>query len=361
MHHVTKRTINPLILTIATFLSLAIFNPNPIYAQTKGQNETTVSSSPPQNTPQDCSVSFSDVQPSDQYYTAIHYLACRGVLGGYPDGTFRPGVTATRGQLAKIEVLAKGWPLLTPPVPSFSDVPRSHAFYSYIETAKAHNVLGGYGDGNYRPGNEITRGQLSKIVVTAEGWPLLTPTTPSFPDVLPGSPFYSYVETAVAHGAIGGYANGTFLPGNAARRGQIAKIVYNATAFRLTPEEQETVDLINSRRAVLGLPTLRVDIPLVMAARRHSNDIGPRGLCQHTGTDGSSPWDRIAQAGYAGQGRGEVVGCNYDTPAAVVQSWWNSPGHYAVLTGNDIEDIGCGWWYTGQGTGWQTCVTGSSR
>ena len=29
---------------------------------------------------------------------------------------------------------------------------------------------------------------------------------------------------------------------------------------------------------------------------------------------------------------GEAVGCGYTTAQSVVDGWWNSPGHYAVLT-----------------------------
>jgi hypothetical protein len=52
-------------------------------------------------------------------------------------------------------------------------------------------------------------------------------TTPSFSDVAPGSTFYRYIETAVCHQVLGGYADGTFRPADNAFRGQIAKIVYN--------------------------------------------------------------------------------------------------------------------------------------
>jgi uncharacterized protein YkwD len=123
--------------------------------------------------------------------------------------------------------------------------------------------------------------------------------------------------------------------------------------------EQETVNLINQRRVAMGLVPLRVDSALVSAARRHSNDIGPVGICSHTGTDGSSPWDRIDQAGYTGWGSGEVVGCGYTTALGVVDGWWASPGHYGILTDPNNNEIGCGWYInpvTGAGT--QTCVTG---
>lgn len=307
-----------------------------------------------------CAISFTDVQPSDYFYEGVFNLFCRGAISGYPDNTFRPGNNTTRGQLAKIEVLAKGWDLVDPPTPSFSDVSRDSTFYQYVETAHLHGIVGGYTDGSFRPDTEVTRGQLAKIVVAAEGWPLITPASPTFNDVPAGSTFYSYVETAVAHGILSGYTDGSFRPGNMATRGQIAKIVYLATATQMTGEEAETIRIINERRVAMGLGELRIDLALNAAARRHSSDIGPQALCQHVGTDGSSPWDRIAQAGYGGWGAGEVVACNYVTPLDTVDGWWDSPGHFAILTDPAVNDIGCGWWINSEGYGWQTCVTGIS-
>jgi uncharacterized protein YkwD len=359
MENLTKRIVTRLSPVAALFLTLATTAPSALYAEDGTQ--TTGTPVDQSESPHVCTINYNDVRPTDYYYTAVRHLSCLGIVGGYPDNSFRPGNPTTRGQLAKIEVLAKGWPLISPPVPTFRDVPTSHTFYAYIETARLHNAMGGYGDGTFRPETPVTRSQLAKIVVTAEGWPLISPPNPTFPDVPRNSTFYAYVETAAAHNVVSGFGDGTFRPGDPATRGQISKIIYSAVYLRLTAEEEQTIALINARRVAMGLPALRIDSTLVQAARRHSSDIGPHGLCQHTGTDGSSPWDRIAQAGYSGSGRGEVVGCNYDTPLAVVDGWWGSPGHYGVLTGNDINDIGCGWWYTGHGTGWQTCVTGSSQ
>jgi hypothetical protein len=168
--------------------------------------------------------------PTDYFYTPVRSLACRGVLGGYGDGTFRPYNPTTRGQLAKIVVLAQGWALDTRGGPHFSDVPATHPFYAVVETAVNHGVISGYADGTYRPYANVTRGQLCKILVGAEGWPIDTSGGPHFSDVPPGSPFYGVIETAVRHGVVGGYAGGTFRVGADATRGQIAKIVYLAGA-----------------------------------------------------------------------------------------------------------------------------------
>jgi hypothetical protein len=173
-------------------------------------------------------MTFSDVTSTDYFYEPVQYLVCQGVVSGYADGTFRPYNLTTRGQLAKIIVLAEGWPISTPPSPSFSDVPTTDPFYGYIETARNRGIISGYADGTFRPGNSITRGQLCKIVVLAEGWEISTPPTPTFSDVPDTHPFYGYIETAYSRRVVSGYGDGTFRPGNTATRGQIAKIVFSA-------------------------------------------------------------------------------------------------------------------------------------
>jgi len=183
-----------------------------------------------------CSITFTDVLPTDYFYVPVTYLYCHGAISGYADNTFRPGNLTTRGQLSKIVVLAEGWAIYTPPTPTFRDVDTSNAFYSYIETAYNHSIISGYDCGTgcleFRPGNNVTRGQLTKIVVLAQNWEITPPSTSTFRDVPLGDAFYGYIETAYSHDIISGYDCGTgcleFRPGNNATRGQISKIVYLA-------------------------------------------------------------------------------------------------------------------------------------
>jgi N-acetylmuramoyl-L-alanine amidase len=147
-------------------------------------------------------------------------------------------------------VLAQGWPLLNPDSPTFADIPYGSTFYGHIETAVAHRIINGYPCGNpepcdpqsrpyFRPNADVSRGQIAKIVVLAKGWQPQNPPNPTFADVMPGSAFYSFIETAAARGIVGGYPCGYpqpcdpqqrpyFRPANPATRGQIAKIVHNA-------------------------------------------------------------------------------------------------------------------------------------
>lgn len=190
-------------------------------------------------TPTQCAIHFSDVQPGAYYYEDVRCVYCLGAISGYADGTFRPFNDTTRSQMTKIVVIALRIATATPTgAPTFNDVPASNPFYAYVETAAANGIVSGYNCGGpgepcpgqyFRPFANVTRGQLSKIVVVAANhvyhWTILNPSVTTFNDVPRNSTFFTYIETAVCHGVISGYADGSFRPGNNAIRAQIAKIV----------------------------------------------------------------------------------------------------------------------------------------
>ena len=97
------------------------------------------------------------------------------------------------------------------------------------------------GPGNlpyFRPGATASRGQLAKIVSNAAGFnePV---TGQTFEDVLPGSTFYDFVERLASRGVMQGYPCGGvgepcgpnnlpyFRPSANVSRGQTSKIVAN--------------------------------------------------------------------------------------------------------------------------------------
>jgi hypothetical protein len=175
---------------------------------------------------------FNDVPVESTFYNPVSGLVTTGAASGYGDGSFRPMNTTTRGQLAKLVVLAFNLPLATDDTQHFSDVPADHAFFAYVETAYSRGLISGYSDGTFRPFNNITRGQVAKVVVLAAGWQLANPATSTFSDVPADSTYYRYVETAYAKGIISGYGDGTFRPGNSATRGQIAQVTMLAATVQ---------------------------------------------------------------------------------------------------------------------------------
>ena len=187
---------------------------------------------------------FTDVYPSDAYYTGVEYMANHGVISGYGDGTFRPADGATRAQISKIIMLAKGWSVNTSGGPHFQDVPPTDWAYSYIETVYNHGIISGYTCGAapagscvppsnlpfFLPGNATYRGQYLKMVVNAQAWPINNGGAPHFTDTA-GTTFSNYIETGYNHLAVTGYVDGTFRPYNYITRGELCQILYIALAL----------------------------------------------------------------------------------------------------------------------------------
>ncbi|PZS03350.1 MAG: hypothetical protein DLM69_03100 [Candidatus Chloroheliales bacterium] len=181
------------------------------------------------------------------FFHAINTLNCRGVVNGTDSTHYGPGSTSTRGQFAKVVVLGFGYTLYTPPGnPDFTDVPPGYFAYAFIETGFHNGILSGFDPAGcaahnaaypcYLPNLPITRGQLTKLVVAAAGYPLFTPAggQQTFSDVPPSNVFFVSIETAHNKGVINGYPNGTFRPNNNIRRDEMAQIVYTGVTTPLS-------------------------------------------------------------------------------------------------------------------------------
>ncbi|MEO5952238.1 MAG: S-layer homology domain-containing protein [Chloroflexia bacterium] len=133
---------------------------------------------------------FGDMNYYDTYYVYVGRLYNRGIVSGYACGStpaepcygpgfplyFRPGASATRGQIAKIVAEAKGY-TGPPTTQRFQDVPSTSTYYRWIENLATAGAMNGYPCGGptepcvgpenrpyFRPGANATRGQLAKIV-----------------------------------------------------------------------------------------------------------------------------------------------------------------------------------------------------
>ncbi len=97
--------------------------------------------------------------------------------------------------------------------------------------------------------------------------------------------------------------------------------------------ESHVVDLANAARSMLGMGPLRCDPLMTQAARLHSQDMCDQGYFDHTGRDGSQPWDRMQRAGVRFDSAGENIAWGYGSPQSVHDGWMTSPGHRANLLG----------------------------
>ncbi|HUS16534.1 MAG TPA: YCF48-related protein [Chloroflexia bacterium] len=140
------------------------------------------------------------------------------------------------------------------PAAGYSDVSPGSPFYPFISCLSGRGILGGYADGTFRPYNDLTRGQLAKIVANAAGYSE-QPASQTFADVPPTQPFYVFVERIAQRSIVSGYACGApgepcdaqqrpyFRPAAAVTRAQIAKIVANAAGYSGQPAAQTFADV----------------------------------------------------------------------------------------------------------------------
>lgn len=116
------------------------------------------------------------------------------------------------------------------------------------------------------------------------------------------------------------------------------------TPIPTQPPEQGDVagigEAVNKARASRGLAAVEILPALNCAAARHALDTGKRGMCSHTGTDGSSPWDRAKDCGTFANG--EIIACGQGDATTAVSAWTLSPGHAAIMYDGGQKKMGVG-------------------
>ena len=157
--------------------------------------------------------------------TYINQLYEAEVVSGKSEGVFDPNGLITRAELTKVAILAFGHSIN--PSPSehpFQDVPLNSWYAPYVEEAKRLGFVSGYDSGGFGPNDYVTRAAALKILLGASG---LNPIghVPDFPDVSTDAWYANYVGFAQENEIVGGYEDGTFGPGNNMTRAQVAKVV----------------------------------------------------------------------------------------------------------------------------------------
>ena len=131
---------------------------------------------------------------------------------------------------------------------------------------------------------------------------------------------------------------------------------YTITSTINTPSEieQEVIRLTNIERAKYNLAPLTYDPILAAAAQLHVEDMDKSGkYLAHTGSNGSSPGNRIQASGYLASWHinddgsmtypsQENAAAGQISPQEVVDEWMNSPGHRAAILTPHTEEIGVG-------------------
>ena len=107
------------------------------------------------------SAGLSDIYAGDWYADTVGYAVQKGIVSGYPDGTFKPNQPITRAEFASI---ASRFAQLTDDQDiSFIDLDASHWGYKAVRSAASHGWISGYPDGSFRPEKAISRAEVTSI------------------------------------------------------------------------------------------------------------------------------------------------------------------------------------------------------
>ncbi|MGI6488338.1 MAG: S-layer homology domain-containing protein [Syntrophothermaceae bacterium] len=183
-----------------------------------------------------------------------------GVVGGYPDGTFKPNRSITRAEFTTIVNRAFGT-FDESADAAFTDVKKSDWYYRQVASGKAAGFISGYPDGTFKPNTAITREQSAVILANLlqlkgeEG-------TIQFTDAAKISDWANQSVKSVSDaGIVSGYPDGTFKPLQSITRAETVVIVQRALVFSpdITEPEPEKpaepsfeVSVIADGRAIDG-------------------------------------------------------------------------------------------------------------
>ena len=106
---------------------------------------------------------FTDVDESHPNYEAISFVYSAGLMLGTGDGsTFDSDMNLSRAMVARILHTMVGNPESSPS--NFTDVARNFWYTDAIDWASTNKVIAGNGKGQFMPGQDVTREQLSVML-----------------------------------------------------------------------------------------------------------------------------------------------------------------------------------------------------
>lgn len=178
---------------------------------------------------------FPDVTNETPYKTAIDWLTVNEIIDGYPDGTYKPNQCVNRAEFLKLLFLTdeNEWHMADY---SYSDVDPNEWYAPYVSYYSARGVVDGYPDGTFKPGNCVNRVEAVKMAILEfnDGQiPNYEEGLWSFPDIDRSAWYGQYIVPALFNNLVGrehmtgvNIEGANFYPGEAMTRKEVAELLY---------------------------------------------------------------------------------------------------------------------------------------
>ncbi len=226
----------------------------------------------------------------------------KGVINGYPDGTFRPDDYITRGEVSKVFALAYEMPTEVE-ITDFSDVAESEWYYTFVQACAAFGTVNGYPDGSFRPNGNVTRSEVVKMVCLSVGLSLEESGYEVYSDAAKMPAWAAgYWNALIKVGVIGGDPSGTLRPNDYITRAELVKIlcfiVSEIEIYELQVSIQDNLgNVVSDKASYLTGDAFVVNtlVPLLVANRENFAAVYPSGDMRELLEAGIA----LAKAGYA--------------------------------------------------------------
>lgn len=163
---------------------------------------------------------------------SIRIAVDEGIVTGYPDGTFRPEGAVTRAEFAVMLARAMGIDANAPwnAVPS-GDEEWPNWAGGFISALRERGIVNGYSNGRFEPGLTLSRSEIAAILARALSLPTEAGTTTTFADDA-DIPAWAkpYVSSAVKAGIVQGRGDNRFVPEGAATRAEAVALIVRLLA-----------------------------------------------------------------------------------------------------------------------------------
>ena len=177
---------------------------------------------------------FSDVESTATYFNALQFLKDNNVITGYPDGSFKPGNVVSRVEALKFILKGADVGLLDVRRLPFKDTDVNAWYANYIATAFNKSIVDGYPDQTFKPGNTVNKAEFLKMLLLATGTNVDTNvTTDVFSDVGKDTWYAPYVKYAKDKNLISVTGN-NFGPNDGMTRSDVAEVIYRMVILKIT-------------------------------------------------------------------------------------------------------------------------------
>ena len=229
----------------------------------------------------------------------------------------------------------------------FKDV-KDEWFAPYVCFAKEEGWVGGYTDGTFKPGNNINFGEafaiMSRIfeldVEEFDSTSWYYPYQRYF-DIFD---FVGNIEQSIAFQVNRGeMANLVYQVQNHLEDLDEDEIKAKIDEQKKMEELKiQVFHLVNEERKKQGRGELTYNIQLEKTAQMHAEDMVNRNFFAHVNPDGIDVMERVKTYKYDQRDVGENIALGQETPEKVMENWMNSPPHRENLLKANFTEMGVG-------------------